>query len=124
MVPWWPRAVRVTAPALSRLQGFDHGADPVGERHRLDMMALGCYDAIRAAGLRCPTDVSVVGYNDMPLTHRVDPPLTTVRVPYFDLGRQAASLLVEALDDRSSMDRSVRLTPRLRVRDSTAHAPA
>jgi LacI family transcriptional regulator len=89
-----------------------------------DMMALGCYDAIRAAGLRCPTDVSVVGYNDMPLTHRVDPPLTTVRVPYFDLGRQAASLLVEALDDRGSMDRSVRLTPRLLVRDSTAHAPA
>lgn len=88
-----------------------------------DMMALGCYDAIRAAALRCPADVSVVGYNNMPLTHRVDPPLTTVRVPYFDLGRQAATLLVEVLDGRGSMNRSVRLTPRLLVRNSTAPAP-
>ncbi|GAA1738129.1 LacI family DNA-binding transcriptional regulator [Luedemannella helvata] len=89
-----------------------------------DMMALGCYDAIRRAELRCPADVSVVGYNDMPLTHRVDPPLTTVRVPYFDLGRQAATLLVEVLNDRGSMNRSVRLTPRLLVRNSTAPASA
>lgn len=89
-----------------------------------DMMALGCYDAIRSAGLRCPEDVSVVGYNDMPLTDRVDPPLTTVRVPYFDVGRQAATLLVEKLTEANDIDRSVRLTPRLVVRGSTAAARA
>nr|MDT0660756.1 LacI family DNA-binding transcriptional regulator [Micromonospora sp. DSM 115978] len=87
-----------------------------------DMMALGCYAAVRRAGLRCPEDVSVVGYNDMPLTDRVEPPLTTVRVPYFDLGRQAATLLVDALSEASAGDRSVRLTPRLVVRGSTAAA--
>ncbi|MEU5550908.1 LacI family DNA-binding transcriptional regulator [Micromonospora sp. NPDC047793] len=85
-----------------------------------DMMALGCYAAIRAAGLSCPGDISVVGYNDMPLTDRVDPALTTVRVPYFDVGRRAATLLVEALTDGDALDHSVRLTPRLVVRASTA----
>jgi LacI family transcriptional regulator len=90
-----------------------------------DMMALGCYTAIRRAGLRCPNDISVVGYNDMPLTDRVDPPLTTVRVPYFDIGREAAELLVAALThDGNRSTRSVRLTPELVVRASTTrHTP-
>ncbi|WP_432843295.1 LacI family DNA-binding transcriptional regulator [Dactylosporangium sp. CA-092794] len=87
-----------------------------------DMMALGCYAAIRAAGLRCPEDISVVGYNDMPLTDRVEPPLTTVRVPYYDVGRQAAGLLVDAILDGGSANRSIRLTPSLVVRNSTAPA--
>jgi LacI family transcriptional regulator, galactose operon repressor len=84
-----------------------------------DMMALGCYAALRRAGLRCPADISVVGYNDMPLTDRVEPPLTTVHVPYFDVGREAARLLVEALAGERAGGRSVRLTPRLVVRGST-----
>lgn len=88
-----------------------------------DMMALGCYSAIRAAGLRCPHDVSVVGYSDMPLTDRVEPPLTTVRVPYYDVGRQAAGLLIDALTHSDTANRSVRLTPQLVIRGSTAAGP-
>lgn len=87
-----------------------------------DMMALGCYAAIRRAGLRCPADLSVVGYNDMPLTDRLEPALTTVRVPYFDVGREAARLLVEALAGEQADGRSVRLTPQLVVRASTGPA--
>jgi len=85
-----------------------------------DMMALGCIRAVREAGLQCPADVSVVGYNDMPMTDRVAPPLTTVRVPYFDIGREAAALLVQSLAPGASAGRSVRLTPQLVVRGSTA----
>lgn len=85
-----------------------------------DMMALGCYAAIHRAGLGCPQDISVMGYNNMPLTDRVEPPLTTVRVPYFDVGREAATLLIEALTLNRTGGRSVRLTPQLVVRGSTA----
>ncbi|WP_246569121.1 LacI family DNA-binding transcriptional regulator [Polymorphospora rubra] len=107
--------------ALARLLAGDD--PPTAVLAGNDMMALGCYAAIRRAGLTCPRDVSVVGYNDMPLTDRVEPPLTTVRVPYFDVGRQAAGLLIEALTVADSTDRSVRLTPRLVVRASTTTSP-
>lgn len=62
-----------------------------------DLMALGCIDAINEAGLRCPDDVSVVGFNDMDWSARFAPPLTTVRVPHYELGVQAADLLLERL---------------------------
>src|SRR6195952_3270111 len=55
-----------------------------------DLLALGAYHALRARGLRCPEDVSVVGFNDMPFAGDFQPPMTTVRVPHFDLGAEAA----------------------------------
>ena len=44
-------------------------------------------DALRDAGLSCPDDVSVVGYNDSPLIDHINPPLTTVRLPSFQFIR-------------------------------------
>lgn len=105
------------AEAMARL--LARGDVPTGVLCGNDMMALGCIRAIREAGLRCPADVSVVGYNDMPMTDRVEPPLTTVRVPYFDVGREAATLLVQSLVPGGAAGRSVRLTPLLVVRGST-----
>ena len=46
-----------------------------------DLMALGCYDVFAERGLRCPDDISVVGFNDMPFSERFNPPLTTIRDP-------------------------------------------
>src|SRR5260370_6756685 len=43
-----------------------------------DMLAVGCYVALEAAGLACPRDISVVGLNDMPFIDRLTPPLTSV----------------------------------------------
>jgi len=106
------------AEAMARL--LARGDPPTGVLCGNDMMALGCIRAIREAELRCPADISVVGYNDMPMTDRVEPPLTTVRVPYFDVGREAATLLVQSLAPGASAGRSVRLTPQLVVRGSTA----
>src|SRR3954447_5106717 len=60
-------------------------------------MALGCLDALREAGRRCPQDVSVVGFNDIAWADRFVPPLTTVRLPHYDLGVAAADLLLERL---------------------------
>ena len=85
-----------------------------------DMIALGCYAALAAAGLRCPADVSVTGHNDMPLVDRVQPPLTTVAIPQHEIGVAAARLLLAGSRGEDEPARRTLLETRLVVRGSTA----
>jgi LacI family transcriptional regulator len=85
-----------------------------------DRVALGIYDALAERGLRCPDDVSVVGFNDMPLMDKMSPPLTTVRVPHHEMGAEAARLLLDVLAEPDRSARAVMLQPTLVVRSSTA----
>ena len=62
-----------------------------------DLIALGALDAMRGAGVDCPEDVSLIGFNDMPFVDRLTPPLTTVRLPLEEMGRVAAGVLLEEL---------------------------
>src|SRR5262249_58478321 len=59
-----------------------------------DMLALGCYDALNELGLRVPEDIAVSGFNDMPFVDKLRPPLTTVRIPPYKMGDQAARTLL------------------------------
>jgi LacI family transcriptional regulator len=88
-----------------------------------DLLALGCYDALEETGLSCPDDVSVVGFNDMPFISRLRPPLTSVRVPQYELGVEAARLLLDRLSGRTMTPRVVLLPVQLVVRGSTAPPP-
>jgi LacI family transcriptional regulator len=85
-----------------------------------DRLAIGCYDTLEARGLRCPQDISVVGFNDMPFIDRLRPPLTSVRVPQREIGTVAADLLLQRLADGSQTAREILLEPALVVRGSTA----
>lgn len=85
-----------------------------------DLLALGCYDALEERGLTCPDDVSVVGFNDMPFIDKLSPPLTTIRIPHYELGAEAARLLLEDLSEPRRHPRSVLLPPTLVARQSTA----
>jgi LacI family transcriptional regulator len=85
-----------------------------------DLLALGCYDALVERGLSCPDDVSVVGFNDMPFMDKLAPPLTTVRIPHYELGAEAARLLLADLREPGRHPRSVLLPLTLIVRASTA----
>ena len=85
-----------------------------------DILALGCYDALAEVGLSCPDDVSIVGCNDMPFCDRFDPPLTTVDIAPVELGRTAAELFLDLLDDPDPSPRQVLIAPRLVVRGSTS----
>jgi LacI family transcriptional regulator len=86
-----------------------------------DQLALGAVLAAKKLRRKCPKDLSVVGYNDMPFMDLVDPPLTTVRVPQHDIGAEAARLLLSLLvEDGAMPTKHVRLTPELMVRGSTA----
>jgi LacI family transcriptional regulator len=86
-----------------------------------DLLALGCYRAIRELGRRVAIDVSVTGYNDIPLLDMMQPPMTTVRVPYRQMGTQgAATLLARMTNPDDGSTASIKLTPTLVVRSSTA----
>jgi LacI family transcriptional regulator len=89
-----------------------------------DMIALGCYDAAREIGLRIPEDFSVTGFNDMPFLDKLHPSLTTVRIPHYQMGAQAARTLLARLNGGLAAVEHVTLLPDLIVRGSTAAPPA
>lgn len=84
-----------------------------------DLLALGAYDALRNAGLVCPDDVSVTGFNDMPFVDRLTPPLTTIRIPQYELGREAARRLIQLIEMPDMPAGTIILRPELIVRGST-----
>jgi LacI family transcriptional regulator len=85
-----------------------------------DLLALGCYDALAETGLSCPKDLSIVGFNDIPFLDKLKPPLTTIRIPHYELGVRAAALLLKRLHDPLLEPVTVQLDPELIVRGSTA----
>jgi LacI family transcriptional regulator len=111
------------ARALREL--LDSGADFSALVAGNDLMALGCYDALGERGLSCPADVSIVGFNDMPFADKFNPPLTTIRIPYYEMGLRAAELLLEriAADGHEPAD-DVVLRVELVQRASTAPVPS
>jgi LacI family transcriptional regulator len=85
-----------------------------------DMLAIGCYQALDQAGLSCPDDVSVVGFNDMPFIDMLRPPLTTVAFSHYQVGTEAAQLLLDRLNGDTGTVKVLYLAPELIIRSSTA----
>jgi DNA-binding LacI/PurR family transcriptional regulator len=67
-----------------------------------DLMAIGAMEHCREVGLRVPEDVSVVGFDDLPVSALLTPRLTTVRQPAHDMGFRAASVLFDLLENDES----------------------
>lgn len=65
-----------------------------------DLTAVGAMQAVRAAGLAVPADVSIMGYDDIDLAAYLDPPLTTMAQQKLELGRRAMSLVLDLLDGK------------------------
>ena len=84
-----------------------------------DAMALGAMPAIRRAGLRVPQDVAIVGYDDSALALFSDPPLSSVRQPIEEMGREMARALLAQLGTSRQVPRSVVLATELVVRGSS-----
>ncbi|MCD2324358.1 LacI family transcriptional regulator [Sphingomonas sp. IC-56] len=85
-----------------------------------DEMAVGAMSALGAAGIACPDQVSVIGFDDLPLARFFHPPLTTVAQPKGLIGRRAVELLVDILRGVQHPVRQVTLAHELIVRGSTA----
>ena len=70
-------------------------------------------------GRRVPHDLAIVGFDDLPWAESRDPPLTTVRQPAYDVGRQAMELLLKRIGDPGRPPVTVRLMPQLVIRRSS-----
>lgn len=81
-----------------------------------DRMAVGAIKALRDSGFKVPEDISVIGYDDIPLSSFFDPPMTTIRQPMEAFGRIGAQILIEALNFPAFKPRIVRLAPELITR--------
>lgn len=89
-----------------------------------DEQAFGVAEAARVTGRRIPEDLSVVGFDDLPISRSFSPPLTTVRQPLVEMGRTAAQMLSTMIDGREQHGRQIELATELVVRSSTAPPPA
>jgi LacI family repressor for deo operon, udp, cdd, tsx, nupC, and nupG len=85
-----------------------------------DEMAIGALKRIKQAGLRVPEDISVVGFDDIPMAAYSDPPLTTVSQPAEAFGEQAVHLLIALIEGRDIGEQRVVLPFTLAVRSSSA----
>jgi LacI family transcriptional regulator len=84
-----------------------------------DVVALGAMQAIRNAGMRIPEDMAVVGFDDIPMAPYFDPPLTTIRLPAFQLGWTAGKQLIALMLGRTLEQHSILLDSELVVRKSS-----
>jgi len=85
-----------------------------------DLQALGVYLAAREAGLRIPRDLSVVGFDDLPVVAWADPPLTTVHQPLTEMAAAATELALALGHGQDPPQIGVEIATTLTVRESTA----
>jgi DNA-binding LacI/PurR family transcriptional regulator len=89
-----------------------------------DDLAAEVLDVARNIGLTVPHDLSIVGFDDILLASLTVPKLTTVRLPLLDMGRKAAKLLIDVIEEkRDPMEQASIETPELIIRNSTARIP-
>jgi LacI family transcriptional regulator len=81
-----------------------------------DLMALGAKQALEEHGLRIPEDVSIAGFDDIPVSGVVR--LTTVATPTYEMGKNAALLLGDLIEGRKVAPQTIILQPSLRIRNS------
>ncbi|MCH8071931.1 MAG: LacI family DNA-binding transcriptional regulator [Proteobacteria bacterium] len=88
-----------------------------------DLLALGCMDAMKDIGLLVPEKISIIGYDDILFLERMNPALTTVSLPKYEMGAHATKTLLDIIGGESNGPEVLRMQPRLVIRDSTAVAP-
>jgi DNA-binding LacI/PurR family transcriptional regulator len=97
----------------------DQGNIPSAIFAQNDRMALGVLSKAREANLKVPSQLAVIGVDDMPLSSYFDPPLTTMRQDMPKIGNKAAQILLNLLLKKNLAVRAIRLPAQLMVRQST-----
>jgi LacI family transcriptional regulator len=96
------------------------GRPPTAVFAHNDLIAIGAMEALAAVGLRCPADVSIIGYNNNPLVEHLDPPLSTIAMPAAEVGKAAAETALALVKGERGDPGTINLTPTLVARASTA----
>lgn len=84
-----------------------------------DLMAMGCFDALKQLGLKIPDDVAVIGYDDREIARFLHPPLTTLVLPQYEMGQTAAELLLDAVNGLTTSPKRIKVECELIEREST-----
>ena len=105
----------------SALQSFvEDGRVPTAVFAQNDRMAMGVLRAARDANLRIPSQLAVIGVDDMPLSSYFDPPLTTMRQDMPLIGQKATRMLLDIIQNKNTTIRELKLPAQLVVRQSTS----
>jgi LacI family transcriptional regulator len=122
-----PEVAVLEASAFDEAAGYAAAQTLLTEHPRItavvagnDLVAVGIIVAAAERGRNCPADISVVGFNDMLLAGRLAPPLTTIRIPQYEVGARAAKLLLAQLAEPGRNPETVLISGELIVRGSTA----
>ena len=101
---------------------MDSSLNPTAIFAANDMMAMGVLGASRKAGISIPEDISLVGLDDTWLAAQMDPPLTTVALPSYEIGALAMSTLFEILEHSDDIEQQIKkiVSTELVVRETTA----
>ncbi|WP_049569934.1 LacI family DNA-binding transcriptional regulator [Nonomuraea sp. SBT364] len=107
--------------------GYEHGMELLSRKDRptaifagADMQAMGVLRAARRLGLDVPRELSVIGYDNLPMSEWIDPPLTTVNQPLRDMSGMAAQMLLDLARGVELATSRIDLVNELVIRDSTA----
>lgn len=88
-----------------------------------DTLAIGAIKALKNAGYRVPQDMAVIGFNDTPLAQVIDPPLTTISAPSFELGQSATQILIKLINKEPIEQKQIILSTSLKIRQSCGIHP-
>lgn len=84
-----------------------------------DVIASSAYMAIKERGLKIPEDISIMGYDDIEMASMISPKLTTVSQPFYEIGKNAAELLLKRIkENRGYTPQKIILPTKLVIRDS------
>lgn len=86
-----------------------------------DPVAIGAFKRLKEQGIKIPGQVGIMGFSNNPITELVDPPLTTVEQPAFEMGKAAAELLIDQITGKDILldSKELKLNTRLIIRQST-----
>lgn len=124
--------VHVNEDMVIRLSSVNHALAYASVMHALngevipdailcvsDVFAVGALKACQKKGLRVPEDVAIIGFDNIELTTMVEPSLTTIDQPSYQIGYQSCELLVEKIENPLSSTKRILLETELIIRDST-----
>ena len=98
---------------------LDNGARVSAAFVASDTVAMGALHALSERGIRVPTEMAIVGFDDVALAAFLSPALTTIHVPTVEIGRRAGKMLLDRIEDPTAPASHVDIDVELRVRSSS-----
>jgi len=86
-----------------------------------DLMAIGAMLSLKRRGIRIPEDVEIIGFDDVAPARYMDPPLSTIAQPAFEMGKKSAELLLQLIGGKKPRKRVIVMEPALVLRGTTRH---